>query len=90
MLSEIENYFDRTITVITYIDKIKEVGTKNKDNMCFVTGSDEITTLDIVLFPKVYKKYQNIKVGNIIKITGKIEKRFDKYQLIANVLEILE
>ncbi|MCI8445870.1 MAG: DNA polymerase III subunit alpha [Bacilli bacterium] len=90
MLSEIENYFDRTITVITYIDKIKEVGTKNKDNMCFVTGSDEITTLDIVLFPKVYEKYQNIKVGNIIKITGKIEKRFDKYQLIANVLEILE
>ncbi len=89
-LSEIELYFDKIITVIVYIDKKKEIVTKNNDKMCFLTGIDEITNLDIVLFPKIYQNHQDIDIGNIIKITGKVEKRFDKYQLIVNNLEILE
>lgn len=89
-LSEVELYFDKVITVIAYVDKKKEIATKNNDMMCFVTGSDEITNLDIVLFPRVYEKCTEIEVGNIIKVTGKVEKRFDKYQLIVSSLEVLE
>lgn len=90
VLSEIENYFDKIITVVAQIDKKKEINTKNNEMMCFLTGSDEITNLDIVLFPRVYVKYPDIKIGDIIKFTGKVEKRFDKYQLIVNTLEVLE
>ncbi len=90
LLSEVEEYFDRNVTVIAYVDKKKEVGTKNNDTMCFITGSDEISNLDIVLFPRVYEQYPNIEIGNIIKFYGKIEKRFDKYQLIVRTLEVLE
>lgn len=90
LLSEIELYFDKTTTVIAYVDKIKDIITKNNDKMCFITGSDEITNLDIVLFPRTYEQYPEIKVGNIIQFTGKVEKRFDKYQLIVRSLEVLE
>lgn len=90
LLSEVEDYFDKNVTIIAYVDKKKEVGTKNNDTMCFITGSDEISSLDIVLFPKTYEQYPNIEIGNIIKFYGKVEKRFDKYQLIVRTLEILE
>ena len=35
-------------------------------------------------------KFNNIKVGNIIKIFGRVEKRYDKYQVIINNISILE
>ncbi len=90
LLSEVEDYFDKNVTIIAYVDKKKEVGTKNNDTMCFITGSDEISNLDIVLFPKTYAQYPDIEIGNVIKFYGKIEKRFDKYQLIVRTLEVLE
>ncbi len=90
LLSEVEEYFDKNVTIIAYVDKKKEVGTKNNDTMCFITGSDEISNLDIVLFPKTYEQYPDIKIGNIIQFHGKVEKRFDKYQLIVRTLEVLE
>lgn len=90
LLSEVEDYFDKNITIIAYVDKKKEVGTKNNDTMCFITGSDEISNLDIVLFPKTYEQYPDIEIGNIIQFHGKVEKRFDKYQLIVRTLEVLE
>ena len=58
--------------------------------MCFITGSDEVTNLDIVLFPKVYEEYKNIEIGDILKINGKVEKRFDQFQLVVNKIETIE
>ena len=51
------------------------------------TGSDEANSIDIVMFPKTYSMYPNIVVGDVVKINGKVEKRFDKYQIIVNRLE---
>ena len=41
----------------------------------FITGSDEISKIDIGLFPKVFNENNNIKEGNIIRIKGKVEKQ---------------
>lgn len=83
-LSEINNYFDKVINLIAYIDRIKIINTKNNEQMCFITGSDEINTVDIVLFPIIYKKYNNLNVGDIIYVDGRVEKRFDKLQIVVN------
>ena len=77
-------YFDKIIETIVYIDKIRVINTKNGDKMMFITGSDELSKIDIVVFPKIYSENSNIKEGNIIKIKGKVEKRYDEYQIIAN------
>jgi DNA polymerase-3 subunit alpha len=87
---DIKKYFDKNITLILYIDNIKEVFTKNNDVMSFITATDEYGTISLTLFPKTYKQYNNIKKYDIIKIVGKVEKRFDKYQIIVNSLTILK
>ena len=86
MIKDIKNYFDKEISLVIYVDSIKEVLTKNKDKMAFINGSDELEDISIVLFPKTYEK-NHISKNDIIYVSGKVEKRFDKYQIIANIIE---
>ncbi len=87
-LENISNYFDKIVEMIVYVDKIKEVTTKNNQTMIFMTGSDEVSTIDLILFPSTHESYPNLKVGQFIRLKGRVEKRFDKYQIVVN--EILE
>ena len=89
-LNKLENYLNRNIDIVVYVDKIKEVDTKKNEKMLFITGSDEISNIDLTLFPKTYQKYSNINKGNILLVNGKIEKRFDKIQVIVNDIKTLE
>lgn len=90
LLKDIENYFDKIINIIVLIDNIKVINTKNKERMAFLTVSDEYRKLECVIFPKTYNQIANITKGNITKITGRVEKRMDSYQLIVNDIEILK
>ena len=87
-LAEISNYFDREIEVVCLIDRIKEITTKQQQKMAFLYGSDEIAQTEVVLFPKVYENVQ-VEKRNIIYVLGKVEKRFDKYQLVARRIQVL-
>lgn len=82
-------YFDKNISIIGLIDNIKEITTKNNDIMAFVNISDEFGQISLTLFPKNYKKYNNINKKNIIRVYGRVERRYDKYQVIVNSLKIL-
>lgn len=86
-INDIPNHFDKIINTIIYVDKIKKIDTKNSNKMCFITGSDEINMLDFVMFPNVYELYSDIKVGDILLVNGRVEKRFDKIQVIINELK---
>ena len=62
--------------------------TKKGDKMCFVTGSDENTSIDVVFFPTVYS--DSIKVHDVLYLNGRVEKRFDKYQFVVNrIIDVL-
>lgn len=87
-IKDIKNYFNRKISIAIIVDRIKTIDTKKNEKMCFLTGSDDLDSIDVVMFPEILKQY-NVKVGDILKINGRIEKRFDKYQLIANSIEML-
>ena len=84
---DVSKYFDKYIDIVVLVDRIREVNTRDNSSMCFITGSDEVSNIDIVMFPKTYLLYHDIVVGDIVKINGKVEKRFDKYQIIVNKLE---
>lgn len=89
-LENIKNYFDKIVEVIVYVDKIKEVTTKNNQTMVFITGSDEVSTIGIILFPNLYENYPDLKVGEFLRLKGRVEKRFDKYQIVVNdILEVI-
>lgn len=89
-LANIDRYFDKVMKTVVYVDKIKTIDTKKGEKMGFFTGSDELTNVDIVLFPKAYEKYKEVQVGDIIELTAKVEKRFDKMQLVVRMITILE
>ena len=89
-LEIIDSYFDKSINIILYVDRIKEINTKKNDKMLFITASDELSNVDVVLFPKVYNSINIINVGDVIEIVGQVEKRFDKYQIIANKVNIID
>ena len=88
-LSDIESYFDKNVNIIINVDKFREVNTSKGDKMAFITGSDEISTIDIVMFPATYSKYNDINNNDILKINGRVEKRFDKYQIVVSDIEKL-
>ncbi len=89
-LKNIKNYFDKTIELILYVEGIRVIKTKKGDWMAFITGLDELTSIDIVVFPKLYQTLNSIKSNNIIKVVGLVEKRYNKYNLIAKKIDILE
>ncbi len=82
-LDNIKNYFNKTIKTVLMIDKIKEITTKNGEKMAFYLCSDEEVSIDVIVFPKVYKDLSKIKKGDIIIVDGKVERKND-YQIIAN------
>lgn len=90
LIQEIATYFDRNITLLVMIDSYRQVETKKGDQMCFVSGSDESGTLDLVLFPNVYDVSQPLPIGGVMEVTGHVEKRFDQYQLVVRRFEIID
>ena len=89
-LNEIENHFNKQVDVLVLVEKIKTINTKKGEKMSFLTGSDETSTKEFIIFPKVYSEYPNLSRGNLIKIRGNIEKRLDEYQIIVEKIKILK
>lgn len=81
-LSLLSNYFDKVINIVVYVDRIKVLDTKKGDKMCFVTGSDELSSIDVVFFPKVFDG--SIKLHDILYLNGRVEKRHGEYQFVVN------
>ena len=88
-INECNNYFNKSVDILVLVEKVKEINTKKGDKMAFITGSDETGSKELIMFPKVYIN-SNVEVGNIIKIRGKVEKRFDEYQIIVDKIKILQ
>lgn len=84
---DIEKYYNKYVETVILVEKLKKLKTKNNDEMAFITGSDETISNDFVIFPTYIHLLDNIKVGDLIKVSGKVEKRYDKYQIIVSKVE---
>ena len=89
-LNEVSNYFSKRIDSLILVDKIKVINTKKGDKMAFITGSDETGTMDFTLFPKVYRLYEGIEKGDLLKVRGTVEKRLNQYQVIVQRIKYLK
>lgn len=88
-ICDVSHWFDKNVDIIGTIDYVKEVETKKQDKMCFIKISDELASIDGVVFPQLYKTLNEIKRDKTVLISGKVEKRFDKYQIIVNNIKYL-
>lgn len=89
-LNSVDKNFSKKIDTLILVDKIKTISTKKGDKMCFVTGSDETSTAEYTLFPKVYNQYPNISKGDLLKIRGTVERRLDQIQIVVEKIKYLE
>ena len=82
-------YDNKYINIVLEVNSIKEIFTKKNDVMAFIKASDEYKQIDLTLFPKEYKEYNNLKKYDIINVYGKVEKRLDNLGLIVSKIEVL-
>ena len=90
LLSQIEHYYQKVISTLILVEKIKVITTKKGEEMAFVSGSDETRSIDFTLFPTCYAKYKNLQTGMICLVTGTVEKRLDQSQIIVQKITILK
>lgn len=73
--------------ILVQFDHIKQIRTKNGQNMAFVTMNDGRTMMDGVIFPDKFKKFEtSISKEQMYIVLGKFEKRNQQMQLIINQL----
>jgi DNA polymerase-3 subunit alpha len=88
-LCNLSSYFDKNVNVLVFVDRVNVVDTKKGEKMCFITGSDEKVSVDVVFFPSVYN--ENISLHDVLYLSCKVERRFDKYQLVVNkILDVVK
>jgi len=85
-LNSIENYFDKVVKCVVLVENIKSIDTKNNKKMAFISASDETGMCDFVIFPNSYDMLKTVRKGELIGVIGRVEKRFDKYQIVVNNL----
>ena len=86
-LIDINKYYNKNVIAIIFIEKIKKVKTKNNKDMYFITGSDETNNLEFILFSDTI---YDIIISSVYIVEGRVEKRFDKYQIIINRMKKVE
>ena len=82
-LVDIPKYFNKNVSCVVMVDRIKEITTKKGEKMAFISCSDEERSIDVTIFPKVYMTLSNLKKSDIIIIDGIVERRKD-FEIIAN------
>lgn len=85
--NELYKYFDKFITTYGILERVNKIKTKDNKTMAFLDISDEQGIASYVLFPNRINFINFINEGDLVKIDGKVEKRFDKYQIIVNKIE---
>jgi len=53
----------------------------------FLTGSDETGVGNLVVFASIMPSLENIHIGDLVLIEGRVARRFDEYQININKIE---
>ncbi len=87
-LEKINDYLFKNCICYVMIDNISKIKTKDKEDMAFIEASDDTGKCEFVVFPKYFYLLQNLAKNDMIKVWGKVSKRYDKINvLISNVVK---
>ena len=80
----VQKYFDKYIKTVVLIESIRKTKTKTNEEMAFLEASDETGSCLFVVFARQMGLLEDIKTKDIVEISGRVTKRFDKYQINVN------
>lgn len=91
LVSDIIESKQTQVIFVGVISRIKEIMTKNNEQMAFIEVEDMFQSVDTTFFPRTYERYKPwIEKGNIFLFRGKKEMRNNKIQVIVNDLKELK
>lgn len=80
-----ENMPVRTLGILSSMRIIK---TKKDEDMAFAVLEDNMSSIELTLFPNVFNRYQDLRTGVIVIITGTVQMR-SKLQIVVNDIQII-
>jgi len=88
-LSQLPDQRDSSVaTVGGMISKTKQINTRKGDLMLFATIEDLEGSVELVIFPTIYQKYQKLLVeDNVISVKGRIDIKDDDCKIIAQEIK---
>ena len=78
-----EGMYIRTLGIVKNIKTIK---TKNDESMAFMNIEDDQNEIELTLFPRIYNNLNNVVIGQVIIVGGKVQKR-EKLQIVVDSIE---
>ena len=83
-----EAYVGRRVRTGGLIQSVRTVMTKSNEQMAFVTLEDMYGTLDLVIFPRVYKETRGFwEPEKVVVVDGRVEQRGDRLSLIVEQVQ---
>ena len=80
-ICDVNKYIEKIIDVVVLVEKIKVHKDKNGNEMAFITGSDELESIELIAFSKEYSNISEVTKGNVLLVRGKVE-RSNNIQII--------
>jgi DNA polymerase-3 subunit alpha len=72
------------ISIVGVVDKVKRIITKKNESMVFATMEDYTGSVEVIVFPSLYKTTRNIwQEGNALLIKGKISNKDNEIKVLA-------
>ncbi len=86
---KIKDYVFKNVVCYVMVENVRRIKTKKGEDMAFILGSDETGNADFTLFPKNYYLLTKVNKNDLVKIYGLVSKRFDKYSITINNMEVV-
>ena len=86
-----EKYVGQTIKIGGVIDVIQKVLTRNNEIMLFVQLEDSTNSIEIIVFPKIYRQFEDILQNeNIVIVSGRLNYKDEQPKLIVEDIETID
>jgi len=86
-----EKFVDKEIRLVGVLSKIKQIKTKNNQEMSFITIADESKKLNGVLFTSIYAKFKDKLIkSEVYLFKGQVDNRKNEIQLVISNLLLLQ
>ena len=87
-INDLNKHINKVVDVIVLVEKIKVHTDKLGKDMAFITGSDEVSSVELIAFSEEFEKIRELSKGNILLVQGKVEIR-NNIQMIVNKSKII-
>ncbi len=76
------------VQTIGIINKIKEIRTKANELMAFMQLADDMSEVEMVIFPNTYTQYQQLKVGMVVMVYGHTQRRTTLQIVVSQIKQL--